>query len=132
MTDALPGSSVGTHILVDLVDASRLDDPAHAEVVLRECAAAAGATLLDVYVHHFDRGGGVSGVAVLAESHISIHSWPEYGFAALDIFMCGAAQPAMALPVLQAGFEPAAMTVRRFERGRDSLIRSAFQEANPA
>ena len=50
---------------------------------------AAGATLLHIHLHHFTPNGGVSGVAVLAESHISIHSWPEYGYAALDVFMCG-------------------------------------------
>jgi S-adenosylmethionine decarboxylase proenzyme len=50
-------------------------------------AARPGATLLHIHLHHFEPNGGVSGVAVLAESHISIHSWPKRGYAALDIFM---------------------------------------------
>ncbi|WP_416973965.1 adenosylmethionine decarboxylase [Streptomyces sp. 4F14] len=112
----------GTHILADLVGASRLDDPAHAETVLRDCAQAAGALLLYVHVHHFGRGGGVSGVAVLAESHISVHSWPEYQFAAVDLFMCGAAEPNKAIPVLQAGFQPERIIAQELVRGRGALI----------
>ncbi|MEV7006574.1 adenosylmethionine decarboxylase [Streptosporangium sp. NPDC051022] len=116
-----PDEAAGTHILVDLIGASRIDDPRHVEEVLRECTAAAGASLLYVYVHHFNRGEGVSGVAVLAESHISIHSWPEYRFAAIDLFMCGSAQPGKALPVLEAGFRPARMVTCGFERGMGGL-----------
>ncbi|WP_223006769.1 adenosylmethionine decarboxylase [Streptomyces roseirectus] len=112
----------GTHLLADLVGASRLDDPAHAETVLRECARAAGALLLYVHVHHFGRGGGVSGVAVLAESHISVHSWPEYRFAAVDLFMCGTAEPNKALPVLQAGFSPERIVAQELVRGIGALM----------
>ena len=56
--------------------------------VRRECIRAAGATLLHIHLHHFTPNNGVSGVAVLAESHISVHTWPESGFAAFDVFMC--------------------------------------------
>ncbi|GLW20619.1 adenosylmethionine decarboxylase [Microbispora triticiradicis] len=119
--------AAGIHILADLIGASRLDDPEHVEKVLRECVTAAGASLLYVYVHHFDRGEGVTGVAVLAESHISIHSWPEYRFAAIDIFMCGSAQPDKALPVLDAGFRPTEMVTRRFERGKGGLQGEIFE-----
>ncbi|MER5218309.1 adenosylmethionine decarboxylase [Streptomyces sp. NPDC002838] len=112
----------GTHILADLIGASRLDDPAHAETVLRDCAQASGALLLYVHVHHFGKGGGVSGVAVLAESHISVHSWPEYQFAAVDIFMCGSAEPNKAIPVLQAGFRPERIVAQELVRGLGALI----------
>ena len=83
----------GTHLIIDLVRAERLDDLEHIEHTLRRCVEVAGATLLHIHLHHFTPNGGVSGVAVLAESHISIHSWPEYGYAALDIFMCGQTNP---------------------------------------
>jgi len=67
------------HLLIDLYRASRLSDIDHIERTLRECVEAAGATLLHIHLHHFEPNGGVSGVAVLAESHISIHTWPENG-----------------------------------------------------
>ena len=82
----------GAHLIVDLYDAKQLDDIDHIEAALRQCVEAAGATLLHIHLHHFEPNGGVSGVAVLAESHISIHSWPENGYAALDVFMCGRRQ----------------------------------------
>ena len=82
----------GVHLIVDLHGAKRLDDIDHVEATLRSCAAAAGATLLHIHVHHF-QPNGVSGVVVLAESHISIHTWPDAGYAALDVFMCGSAIP---------------------------------------
>ena len=91
----------GTHLLIDLWNAQGLDDLALIEQTLREAAAASGATLLNLHLHHFSPNGGISGVAVLAESHISIHTWPEREFAAIDIFMCGACDPYKAVPVLR-------------------------------
>jgi len=49
--------------------------------------------LLHIHLHHFSHNGGVSGVAVLAESHISVHTWPERDYAAIDVFMCGHTSP---------------------------------------
>ena len=82
----------GVHLIVDLHGAKRLNDIEHIEATLRRCVEAASATLLHIHLHHF-QPSGVSGVAVLAESHISIHTWPEIGYAALDVFMCGSADP---------------------------------------
>ncbi len=81
----------GHHLIADLVGGHRLDDVDHVETCLREAAAVAGATLLEVRLHAFGPGMGVTGVALLAESHISIHTWPEHGSACVDIFMCGRA-----------------------------------------
>ena len=61
--------------------------------------------------------GGVSGVVVLAESHISIHTWPERDFAAVDIFMCGACDPHHSIPVLQAAFKPSRVSLDEQRRG---------------
>ncbi|MEQ9144020.1 MAG: adenosylmethionine decarboxylase [Parvibaculaceae bacterium] len=111
----------GTHLIVDLVNASRLDDIAHIDLTLRECVEVAGATLLHIHLHHFTPNGGVSGVAVLAESHISIHTWPEVGYAALDVFMCGDARPELALDVLRSAFGPEELRVDELRRGEEVL-----------
>jgi S-adenosylmethionine decarboxylase len=92
----------GTHLLIDLYGARRLDDLKHIRETLKRCVEVAGATLLHIHLHHFTPNGGVSGVAVLSESHISIHSWPEVGYAALDVFMCGCAKPHETVDVLKA------------------------------
>ena len=107
----------GSHILADLWGARNLDDQDLIERALRQAAAACGATLLHIHLHQFTGGGGVSGVAVLAESHISVHTWPERNFAAFDVFMCGKCDPSDALPVLQDFFEPTDMQVNSNRRG---------------
>jgi S-adenosylmethionine decarboxylase len=107
----------GTHLLVDLWGARNLTDPHHIDVALREAALAARATILHSHFHHFGPDGGVSGVVVLAESHISIHTWPERAFAAVDIFMCGSCNPYDSLPVLKAAFAPETMSLSEQRRG---------------
>ena len=108
----------GMHLLVDLWGASNLDDPAHIDAALRKAAITAGATILHSHFHHFTPNGGVSGVVVLAESHISIHTWPERDFAAVDIFMCGACDPHLSIPVLRAAFAPDRVDFSEQRRGR--------------
>jgi S-adenosylmethionine decarboxylase len=108
----------GIHLLVDLWGASRLDDPAHIDASLREAALAAGATILHSHFHHFSPNGGVSGVVILAESHISIHTWPERDFAAVDLFMCGACDPYLSIPALREAFSPRSVRVDEQRRGR--------------
>ena len=107
----------GTHLLIDFWGASRLDDLDHIKEALREAVLAAGATLLHIHLHHFSPNGGVSGVAVLAESHISVHTWPERGYAAFDVFMCGSCDPYDALPALRGAFEPGKETLKEEKRG---------------
>jgi S-adenosylmethionine decarboxylase len=108
----------GMHLLVDLWGASNLCDPDHIDRALREAAEAAGATILHGHFHHFSPNGGVSGVLVLAESHISIHTWPERDFAAIDIFMCGACDPYDGIPALKAAFQPQTVNLDEQRRGK--------------
>jgi S-adenosylmethionine decarboxylase len=108
----------GTHLLLDLYGASRLDDIDQIEQAMRDIVTACGATLLHIHLHHFSPSGGVSGVAVLAESHISVHTWPERDYAAFDVFMCGDAQPENAVPVLKRAFYPQRIEVCEELRGR--------------
>lgn len=110
-------SHAGRHLMIDLYGARRLDDVGHVERTLRKCVEASGATLLHMHVHPLKPTGGVTGVAVLAESHIAIHSWPQDGYAALDIFMSGTADPARAIPVLQEAFGTANVCVKTQMRG---------------
>ncbi|WP_428391907.1 adenosylmethionine decarboxylase [Lichenicoccus sp.] len=109
----------GTHLLVDLWDARNLTDPSRIDRALCEAALAAGATILHSHFHHFSPNGGVSGVVVLAESHISIHTWPERDFAAIDIFMCGACDPHLSVPVLQLTFQAGRVVLDERRRGTD-------------
>ena len=108
----------GTHLLLDLWDASNLDNLEHIERAMRECVDACGATLLHIHLHHFTPSGGVSGVAVLAESHISVHTWPERNYAAFDVFMCGDARPEDSIAVLKRAFHPRRINVCEELRGR--------------
>jgi S-adenosylmethionine decarboxylase len=107
----------GQHLIIDLWEAEGLDDQARIETALRKAVEAAGATLLHIHLHTFTPNGGVSGVAVLAESHISVHTWPEKGYAAFDVFMCGDAEPKKALKVLERAFAPKRTVVGVHKRG---------------
>jgi S-adenosylmethionine decarboxylase len=79
--------SSGKHWIVEFYGARALGDVKVIRRALRNAATLSGATLLRIQLHHFGAGGGVTGVALLAESHISIHTWPERSYAAIDIFM---------------------------------------------
>ena len=107
----------GVHLIIDLHGGEGLND--HIEATLRRCVEASRATLLHIHLHHF-QPSGVSGVAVLAESHISIHTWPEAGYAALDIFMCGSAEPDNCIPVLRDAFAAKRIDVNEILRGQDA------------
>ena len=107
----------GTHLILDIWGGRRLDDINFIEEILRKAVRMSGATLLHIHLHHFTPHGGVSGVTVLAESHISIHTWPERQYAALDIFMCGSADPYRAIAVLRDAFEPSGVQINEYKRG---------------
>jgi S-adenosylmethionine decarboxylase len=107
----------GVHLIIDVYEGERLDDIDHIETTLRRCVEASRATLLHIHLHHF-QPNGVSGVAVLAESHISIHTWPEARYAALDVFMCGKADPDKCVPVLREAFGAKRVAVSELLRGQ--------------
>jgi len=111
--------SVGSHILADLygVDAAALRDGVLLESMLRRAALAAGARVLGSHFHSFGATDGVTGVVLLAESHISIHTWPESGLAAADIFMCGSSDPELALALLVAELAPSRRQIETVARG---------------
>ncbi|MDD7910258.1 MULTISPECIES: adenosylmethionine decarboxylase [Pseudovibrio] len=108
----------GAHLIIDLYDAKRLNDQAYIEETLKRCIDAAGATLLHIHLHPFEPTG-VSGVAVLAESHISVHTWPECGYAAFDVFMCGDAKPEVCVDILKQAFAAERAEVNELLRGKE-------------
>lgn len=122
--DGIPGGiklgkgcrHAGTHILLEFWDARNLDDVHVVERALTDAVRACGATLLKVMAHKFSPRG-VCGVAVLCESHISIHTWPEYGYAALDVFTGGKVDAHAAVPTLRKAFRPKRVLVSEHKRG---------------
>ena len=110
----------GTHLIIEVVNGHGLDDEARIQQAFRACVEECGATLLHMHTHKFSPQG-VSGVAVLAESHISVHTWPEIGYGAFDVFMCGDATPWRAVDVLKTAFCTDDVRVRELLRG-DGLV----------
>jgi S-adenosylmethionine decarboxylase len=113
----------GTHLIIEVIGGEGLDDEARIERAFRECVDICGATLLHIHTHKFSPQG-VSGVAVLAESHISVHTWPEIGYGAFDVFMCGEAQPWRAVDVLRRTFLASDVRVKELLRG-EGLVEAA-------
>ncbi|MYJ73499.1 MAG: adenosylmethionine decarboxylase [Rhodospirillaceae bacterium] len=113
----MTGDAAATHLLAELWDAGNLSDVRAVEEALVRAARASGATVLHSYMHPFGAQKGVSGVVVLAESHIAIHTWPERGYAAADVFMCGTCDPYRAVAVLQEAFAPGRIEISEHRRG---------------
>lgn len=107
----------GEHLIIDVWDATHLDDLKLMEDTLRHAVEVSGATLLHIHLHHFTPTGGISGVAVLAESHISVHTWPEKNYAAFDVFMCGDAEPEKTISIFQKAFCSNNIEVKEILRG---------------
>jgi S-adenosylmethionine decarboxylase proenzyme len=82
--------NLGRHLLAEFYDCNSniLNNVQMVEDIMTEAAIACGATVVQKDFHHFSPFG-VSGVVVIAESHLAIHTWPEYGYAAVDLFTCG-------------------------------------------
>jgi S-adenosylmethionine decarboxylase len=106
----------GAHLIIDLFGAKRLDDLKHIKQTLKRCAEVAGATLLHIHLHHFTPNGGVSGAAVLAEGHMSVHSWPATGYLALDVFMGRDAKPELTIDVAKEAFKPSRVVLKEHLR----------------
>ena len=108
---------IGIHILIDMWEPKHISDLKHVETALQQSIIAANATMLYLHLHKFEKNGGITGVAVLAESHISIHTWPERNFAAFDIFTCGNTNPQAAAEALREAFLPKNFKILKALRG---------------
>ncbi len=111
----------GVHLLLDMwgcrVDI--LGDGDALVALVRRAADAAGGTVIDVVVHSFGAPWGVTAVAVLAESHLSIHTWPEERYVAVDAYTCGRSMsPSAAAAVFQDALHPTQVREHTIDRGR--------------
>ncbi len=108
---------LGTHIVADLLHCPKevLNDELLIDRTLKEAAAVAELQIIWATTHRF-KPEGVSSVVLIKESHISVHTWPEYGFAAVDIFVCGS-KPTKALKFIEKAFKPKQTMIIRIERG---------------
>ena len=108
----------GKHLLLELRGCAgeALDDLGGIEALMRRAAEAAGATVVQATFHRF-APQGVSGVVVLEESQLSVHTWPEVGYAAVDMFTCGNCEPEAAVAVLRDGLSADSCEVMVVERG---------------
>ena len=126
-TEALPhqiSDTVGKHCILELYDcdSQKLDDEAFLRDTITSAAKQAGATLLQLISHRFEPQG-VTGLALLAESHISIHTWPESGYAAVDVFTCGDhTMPERACAVLARELGAGRQKLTSFRRETPSAI----------
>lgn len=112
----------GTHLIIEVMKGSGLDCEERIQNAFRKIVDVCGATLLHIHTHKFSPQG-VSGVAVLAESHISVHTWPEIGYGAFDVFMCGDAQPWKAIGVLKEAFGTDLVEVKELLRGEELIAK---------
>lgn len=114
----MSSEAIGTHVLLEFWGATRLDDGPFLEGAMSEAAREAGFHVLRTVLHQFGAGGGVSGVLILAESHITIHTWPEHSYAALDIFVCGECDLSLAVDLLADRLRPERIERMHCLRGR--------------
>ena len=111
--------ALGKHVLVELYDCDYklLNDINFIKEVMLEAAKKSGATVLGESFHQFSPQG-VSGVIIIAESHLTIHTWPEHGYAGADIFTCGTrVKPEKAAEVIIARLKPVTHSIIKMDRG---------------
>ena len=113
-------NALGKHLLMELKDCDKemLNDVDSLKSIMLTAANEAGATVLGESFHRF-RPHGISGVIIIAESHLFIHTWPEYGYAAADIFTCGnSVQPEKAARILISQLGAKTHSIVEMQRGK--------------
>lgn len=111
-------TNIGTHLIIDAWDCPQalLNDKEAISQAMLQAVKEGEATLIDLTVHEFSPYG-VTATATLAESHIAIHTWPEYGYFAADLFFCGAGQPHKALEFLEKTLKAGKYKIQEIKRG---------------
>jgi S-adenosylmethionine decarboxylase len=109
--------SIGHHLIIECHGRHAHLSASELETLLVMAAEAGGASVLQAHFHPFGSGKGVTGVVLLAESHITAHTWPEHDYAAFDVFMCGACRPMQAAKIITAACPDSVTSVRSIDRG---------------
>jgi S-adenosylmethionine decarboxylase len=108
----------GIHLIVDFWNGKNIEDPQKIKKILFEAAKEANNTPLKVSIHKF-HPHGITGVILLAESHIAVHAWPELNYLAIDIFTCGEkTMPYLAFRYLKKIFKPKKIEIKEIKRGK--------------
>ena len=126
----ISSKNIGRHCILELYhcDHARLNDEAFIRTTITSSAKIAGATLIHLVTHSF-KPQGVTGLALLAESHISIHTWPEIGYAAIDVFTCGDhTMPEKACKLLSKDFLAKRVSFKNIARQIPSGIQTLHRE----
>jgi len=111
--------ALGTHTILEFEGCpyERLSDSGKVEQAFREAARRSGATIVDSLFHYFNPHG-VSGVVVIAESHFTVHTWPEHGYAAIDFFTCSDdVDISVAIAYLREHLRPERISRKTLSRG---------------
>jgi S-adenosylmethionine decarboxylase proenzyme len=110
---------LGRHLIAELSDCRNdiLNDLPRLEKILKEAARRSGAVVVNTVFHRYNPQG-ISGIVVIAESHLSLHTWPEYGYAAVDCFTCGdTVDPYKAVEHLKEQLFCQSIKIREINRG---------------
>jgi len=110
--------NIGTHLILDAWQCSKelLDDTEKVRQALIQAVKEGDGTLIHIFVHQFSPQG-VTATATLAESHITVHTWPEYGYFAADLFFCGSGKPRRAMKCLQKALQAGKIRIQEVKRG---------------
>ena len=125
-------TALGRHLIVEYYDCDEqlINDVPYVERCMEQAAEAAGATIVNSTFHHFSPHG-VSGVVVIEESHLAVHTWPEYGHASVDLFTCGeAVNPWVACAELKNHFKAARISATELSRAERLLPEEKKRDIN--
>ncbi len=125
----------GKHIIIECKGQHAHLTKAALVSILNRAARASGATVLSSHFHRFGPQRGVTGVLILAESHITVHTWPEHDYAAFDVFMCGTCKPEKAVEIIVSAAPAEMVKTHTLARGTPATAGEpalkSFLEPNP-
>ena len=118
-------TKVGEHITLDIIGTTKEYDPSLYEKVIHDIAKAAKVTILNISKYKFEPQGFTI-LALLAESHISFHTFPEKGIISFDFFTCGKVNPSVAIDIIKKNFEHKRIVKKEFNRDTKSLYHDIY------